>query len=278
MNRAHAAVMAGFVATLAASSARASSATGTLAMQFDGYAHGLTALKLAGTLTLAPQSYSGRLTVRTAGMINWFAHLDSDSTTSGHFAGDAVVPEHYDSTGTTRHEPRAMHMVYENGVPHITSQEPAVDSERTPVPAAETAGSIDTLAAVALLVRQVALSGKCDGNVRMFDGRRLTALTARTVGEEKLAPSPKTHFNGEALRCDFEGTRLAGFIKADSLAQQQAPRHGSAWLATLIPGAPPVPVRVAFDNKVLGHVTLYLTSVSGSPGPMAQNAARSNIQ
>ena len=39
------------------------------------------------------------------------------------------------------------------------------------------------------------------------------------------------------------------------------PRHGTAWLAAVLPGAPPVPVRVAFDNKLLGQVMLYLTSV-----------------
>jgi hypothetical protein len=34
----------------------------------------------------------------------------------------------------------------------------------------------------------------------------------------------------------------------------------------MVPGAPPVPVKVIFENKILGEVTLYLTSVTGGPG------------
>jgi hypothetical protein len=33
----------------------------------------------------------------------------------------------------------------------------------------------------------------------------------------------------------------------------------------MVPGAPPVPVKVIFENRILGHVTLYLTSVTGGP-------------
>jgi hypothetical protein len=252
--------------------------TGTLSMQFDGYAHGLIALKMAGDLTLDKGGYSGRLTLRTAGMVNWFSHMDSDSAVRGRFSASGVEPAQFDSTGTTRGAARAMHIVYQAGIPHIVQQVPPVDDARTPVPPADSAGTIDTLSAIALLVHQVAERGTCDGAVRMFDGRRVTALTARTVGYETVSLSGKTRFNGRALRCDFDGVRVAGFIKTDDMAQQRRMRHGSAWLAPVVPGAPPVPVKVVFDNKVLGQVTLYLTEVSGSPGAVAQNAAGVPVQ
>ncbi len=251
----------------------AAASTGTLSMQFDGYAHGLIALKMAGELSLDKAGYSGRLTMRTAGMINWLSHMDSDSTVRGHFTAAGVDPTQFDSTGTTRGAARAMHILYEAGAPTIVQQEPAVDDARTQVPSSDSAGTIDTLSAIALLVRQVAERGTCDGAVRLFDGRRVTALTAHTAGYETLSLSGKTRFNGRALRCDFDGVRVAGFVKTDDMAQQRRTRHGSAWLAPLVPGAPPVPVKVVFDNKALGQVTLYLTNVTGSPGAVAQNAA-----
>ncbi len=242
-------------------------------MQFDGYAHGLIALKMAGDLTLDKASYSGRLALHTAGMVNWFSHMDSDSTVRGRFSAAGVEPAQFDSTGTTRGAARAMDIVYRAGVPHIVQQEPPIDDKRTPVPPADSAGTIDTLSAIALLVHQVADRGTCDGAVRLFDGRRVTALTAHTAGYETISLSGQTRFNGRALRCDFDGVRIAGFVTTDDMAQQRQMRHGSAWLAPLVPGAPPVPVKVVFDNKVLGQVTLYLTHVTGSPGAVAQNAA-----
>lgn len=243
----------------------------TITMKYDGFAHGLIVLKVDAVLTLSPGSYSGRLKLRTAGMINWVAHMDSDSQVRGAFGGGQAVPAHYDSAGTARGVFREMHIGYRDGNPAIERQTPPVDDQHTPVPAAGTAGSIDTMSAIALLVHRVGTSGTCDGTLRLFDGRRLTALTARTGGTVMLEPSARTHFNGQALRCDFEGTRLAGFARADNIPQQQRPRHGSAWLAPVVPGAPPVPVRVTFENNVLGDVTLYLTEVSGSPGAVAQN-------
>jgi hypothetical protein len=32
----------------------------------------------------------------------------------------------------------------------------------------------------------------------------------------------------------------------------------------MVPGAPPVPVRIAFENDLLGQVTLYVTAASGA--------------
>jgi hypothetical protein len=257
---------------LAAPLPAAAAPSGTLSMQFDGYAHGLIVLKMNGSLALTNSGYSGRLTLRTVGLVNLFSHMDSDSQARGYFRGDDVAPEQFDSTGITRGAARAMHIAYTAGAPHITQQEPPVDETRTPVPPQDTAGSIDTLSAIALLMHRAAEHGTCDGAVHMFDGRRLTDLKAHTAGQDTPSPSQKTKFNGPALRCDFDGVRLAGFARADDEAQQRLPRHGTAWLAPVVAGAPPVPVRVAFQNKVLGQVTLYLTDASFSPSPVAQNA------
>jgi len=271
------ALAAGGVSTACVSPACAAT-TGTINMQFDGYAHGLIVLKVAGTLELTQGGYSGQLTLRTAGMINWLSHMDSNSQVLGRFQGTDVAPLRYDSAGTARGVYREMHVGFAAGNPIIEHQVPPADDQHTPVPPSDTAGAIDTLSAMALLIRRIGAGGTCDDTLHLFDGRRLTALTAHTVGKEMLPPSPKTHFDGQALRCDFEGTRLAGFAKADDMAKQRKPRHGSAWLASIVSGAPPVPVRVTFDNNVLGSVTLYLTSVSGGPGAIAQNGNGSQGQ
>ena len=273
-------IRAAFLLALAVTAPCAAGAAtrGSLAMQYEGFAHGLLVLRLAGTLTMADSGYTGHLAIHTAGMINWLSHMDNQSDVHGHFAGADPVPDHYASAGTARGNYKTIDIAYPHGNPAIEQQTPFPDPSRTTVPIDQTAGAIDDLSAIALLVRRVGDTSNCDGSLKLFDGRRLTTLTAHTVGTETITPSSRSRYGGIAIRCDFEGTRTAGFLKADDEAQQRRPHHGSAWLAPIVPGAPPVPLRVTFDNKVLGAVTLYLTDVTGTPGPVAQNVSGTRVQ
>jgi hypothetical protein len=258
---------------LFASAAAQAATTGTLSATYDGYSHGMIVLKLNASLEMNPASYAAHLDYHTAGMIGWVVHNSSSNDVQGRFAAGSVLPAEYVSSGRLRGVARETHIVYHAGNPTVLTLQPPVDSERSAVPQALTAQTIDTLSAIALLIRHVGETGRCDGSARTFDGRRLTALTARTTGHETLPKIQKSIFAGDTLRCDFDGNQLAGFVKSEDQDQLRRTRHGTAWLAPLVPGAPPVPVRVVFDNKVLGQVTLYLTSINGSPGAVAQNRA-----
>jgi len=153
-----------------------------------------------------------------------------------------------------------------DGNPVIRALSPPVEQERTAIPTSDTLHTIDTLSALALLIRQVGETGTCGGTVTTFDGRRLATQTAHAMGEDDLTKTGPSIFAGKALHCDLEGRQLGGGVHNEDEDSLRKPRHGSAWLANVVPGAPPVPVRVMFDNKILGHVTLYLTSVSGGSG------------
>jgi hypothetical protein len=264
---------------LTATSAPANAAqTGSFDVDYDGYSHGLIALKMSASLNLTPNAYSGRLAFNTAGMVAWMVHSVSDSTVQGQFKDGQAAPIRFDSTGNLRGVDRVTHITYRDGNPVIQQISPPPGQERTLVPADQTLHTIDTLSAIAMLVRRVAATGKCDGTAMVFDGHRLTDLKAVTVGQETLPPSPKTHFNGQALRCDFDGNQLGGFMKNQDEAKLRQTKHGTAWLAPIVPGAPPVPVRIVFEHPALGQVTLYLTQVSGSPGAVAQIPMVSRVQ
>jgi hypothetical protein len=257
-----------FLAALAALPAKAAE-TGSFTAEYEGFSHGLLVLKMSTALTLTPTSYTGRLEYHTAGMIGWMVHNTNDTTVTGRLEGDRLIPIRSDSTGDLRHVDRVTRMHYDHGTWVFETLTPPVDQERSAVPPAMTVNTIDTLSAIAMLIHQVGAHGTCDGKVTAFDGRRLTALTARTVGDVMLPKTDRSRFAGQALRCDFDGDQLAGFLKSDPEAQQRRTRHGTAWLAQAVPGAPPVPVRVVFENKIMGQVTLYLTSISGAGGPVA---------
>jgi hypothetical protein len=245
---------------LACHPAEAASPAGTLHVDYTGYSHGLTVLKLAGSLTLSPNAYAAHVTFHTAGMAAWMLRSDNDSQATGTFHGEAVLPISFEGTGHLRDSTRLTRIAYTNGNPVVEALSPPEESERTPIPVAQTLHTIDTLSAVALLIHAVAETGHCDGSVMTFDGRRLASQTSHTTGTEILPKLDRTIFAGPALRCDFVGQQLGGFVRNEDAGELKKPRKGTAWLANLVPGAPPVPVRVAFDNKILGQVTLYLTS------------------
>jgi hypothetical protein len=258
--------------------------TGAWSVQYDGFAHGLLVLKMRASLSFSPTAYAGELTFHTAGMVAWMVHDIDDSHVQGQFVhgedGDQVLdramPASFDSVGNLRGTDRVTRMSYRDGSPVIGTLTPDVALERSPVPPQSTAHTIDNLSAIAMLVRQVADTGRCDGNALLFDGRRLTSLTARTIGTQALSHTDRSIFAGDALRCDFQGNQLSGFKKDESEAEQRKTKFGNAWLASVLPHAPPVPVRVIFDNKVLGQVTLYLTSVQQPSASVAQNRGKAS--
>ena len=242
-------------------------ATGSFSADYTGYSHGLTVLKLTGSLTLTPGSYTAEVTFHTAGLIGMMVHVDNDSRAQGTFAGDRAMPNIFAGIGRLRGTDRATRIEYAGGNPVVKILTPPVEHERSPIAVQDTLQTIDTLSAAALLVRQVASTGRCDGTEKTFDGRRLSSLTARTTGPETLPQTSRSIFSGQTLRCDFDGTQLGGFVNDENEDTLRKPRHGTAWLAPILPGAPPVPVRVIFDNKILGQVTLYLTAIRGADAP-----------
>lgn len=238
--------------------------------EYTGYAHGITVLKLAGDIMLTPGGYTAHVTFHTAGIVGMIVHADNDSSASGSFVFGQARPALFEGRGHLRGTDRLTRIRYEGGNPTIEALVPPAEQERTAVPPADALHTIDTLSAVASLIRQVGQSRHCDGSVTTFDGRRLATQIVHTTGPETLPPTSRSVFAGLATRCDFDGRQLAGFIRTENEDDLRKPRHGTAWLADLLPGAPPVPVRVAFENKLLGQVTLYLTSVTPADGAAAK--------
>jgi hypothetical protein len=256
-------------ALLACAPARAAS-TGSYSVEYDGFSRGLIALRLSASVILTPTGYSGRLEFHTAGLIGFMSHVESDSHVIGHFEGNRAVPDSFGNTGSLHGVDQITVLHWKAGNPIVDKVVPPATDTRSPVPQDQTAQTVDELSAMAAMLRQAGQTNHCEGQITTFDGRRLSRLNGHTVGPETPPASAKSRYNAPALRCDLEGEQLAGFLLKESEADQRRSRHGSAWLANLIPGGPPVPERVVFEHRLLGEVTLYLTSLKGTQGAPVQ--------
>ena len=113
---------------------------------------------------------------------------------------------------------------------------------------------------MATLLHRVWTAGRCDGAVRTFDGRWMSEIAVRTVGEQVLEETERSPFNVTALRCDIEGHQLAGFWRDTDAETLHKPHRASVWFARATPGGPMLPVRIEIETRGFGSATMYLTA------------------
>ncbi|WP_264713680.1 DUF3108 domain-containing protein [Limobrevibacterium gyesilva] len=244
-------------------------------LAFAVYAAGFNVLNIDSDLDLGGPGYRIDLSYRTAGLFGTLFRSEINSFVQGFWADSRPEPLRFASWGVLRGNTRRTTIDYQAHQPVIRALEPAQEADRDPVPPAMQHDTIDTLSAMALLVRQVASTGRCDGRVATFDGRRASEITARTGGEEELRADYHSSFHGRALRCDIEGRQIGGFQHDTDEAELHKIHYSTAWLARVVPGAPALPVRVVFETRFFGHATAYLTEARpGHATASATGAAR----
>ena len=236
-------------------------------LRYAVYAAGVNAVDVDSRLDLSAKRYRVDLTYHTVGLFSLIIHNQVESFAEGALAAEGPRPLRFASWGTLRGTPRRTVIDYLNGQPLLREQVPQNDNDREPVPVGMQRGTMDTLSAIVMLVRDASDKGRCDGHAETFDGRRLLQITSRTVGEERLATEDRSIFGGTALRCDFAGRQLAGFQPDDTADDRTKVHHYQAWLAPLAPGGPRLPVRVVFETRFFGHATAYLTEASDGADP-----------
>lgn len=231
---------------------------GATQLTYATYIAGLNMADVDASIALSPQGYRVQIAYRLTGVVGALVHGGGASAVDGRFQADSAVPREFVSTGQFRGRPYVMRMQWRGGQPTVLQLEPPDEDVREPVPAEQQAHTIDTLSAMASLLQKIGATGRCDGGLHTFDGRRLSELQARTVGEESLPETGRSSFKGTALRCDFEGRQLAGFLRDADQAALRRVQHGSAWFARVVPGGPVVPVRITFSAQSFGEATMYL--------------------
>jgi hypothetical protein len=229
-------------------------------LDYDAYVAGLNILKVQGGLRLRPDGYEMGIAFQTSGSMGLLFHGEDRSLSQGRLQGLDVLPATFVSAGVWRGEDRRTEIAYVNGQPVIRTLLPAVSKEREPVPEAMQRNTLDTLSAMVLLLRHVAATGGCDGKAATFDGRRLTSAAVHTVGQVMLPRESRSSYSGPAVQCDVVGQQVAGFpFDAEPDDYVRRPHTASVWFARLVPGMPPLPVRMSFETRFLGHLTMYVT-------------------
>jgi hypothetical protein len=254
---------AGLIGLLLPSAAFAQPASVPSAMQlrYETYAAGIPVAQVESGFRFGPWTYQMTLGYHTTGLVGFLFRGHQLDQVDGGWNGRLAAPSLFVGRGEWRGVNRLAEIEYRQGSPVVRALVPPNTDEREPVPEALQAGSIDTLSALAELIHVVADTGRCETAVRTYDGRRAVEIEAHTVGEEVLEATSRSSFAGKALHCDFSGRMLSGFKFGDDRERDGRPMHGSAWLAPVMPGGRPLPVRMTFETRWFGDAVMYLTGV-----------------
>lgn len=233
---------------------------------YDTYAAGLKIMRMDALFRFGPRNYAIDLNYHTTGLAGLFYRGHQINAVRGVWHDDVAAPIEFSGDGVWHGRERRTLIDYDRGLPIVRELEPPQETEREPVPVELQRSTIDTLSALAQLMRRVGRDHVCETEVHTYDGRRVLDVVARTGGAESLEPTGRSTFSGSSLRCDFEGREVAGFLFGEDDPEHRRPLHGSAWLAPLLPDAPPLPVRIEFQTRWFGVATMYLTAAVTTPG------------
>ncbi len=230
-------------------------------LTYSVYVLGVPAAQASISVSVA-ETYRLALSFHVTGVAGLFVHDHLEEHTSGRFVNDRPVTTEYASTGILHGQDRDVAMTWRDNAPVITRITPPNTTDREDVPAAQLSNSVDTLDAIILLLRQTARTGRCEGAIHAYDGRRLQLLQSWTKGEEDVPPSSRSSFAGPALRCEFNDKTLAGFRVGAGRDDDLRDHRGTIWLGQVLPGTPRLPVRASVETRWLGPAMIYLTSAS----------------
>lgn len=257
-------VLSFLVCALVLTPAALAQSSADLQLSYATYAAGLEVAAVKADIALGPSQYRIGVRYHTTGLVGFFSRTRQHAEAAGVWHADAPVPSRFVSKGVHDGEHRATVIDYHRGDPLIRTLVPRDRPKRQAVPPSLQANTMDTLSAVALLIRQVTRTRTCNAAVRVFNGRSVSALKAHTVEWETLPHTSRSAYSGVALRCDFTSRTIAGF-KVGSDHDHHHPLRGSIWFASLAPGGPAVPVRLQFATDWFGDATTYLTGAASQP-------------
>ena len=124
-------------------------------------------------------------------------------------------------------------------------------------------GSVDPFTALLEVLDRLGTAGRCEGQTRIWDGRRLYELRVSHLGAEELAADRPWSYSGAAVACLLETKRIGGFRReAGKWAKPDAETRRVVWAARTTDNRW-VPVRGEFDSTY-GKVIGRLKSAPGS--------------
>ena len=226
-----------------------SPADGRVTFNYQIYFGGLNVMQLGVDVGMSPDAYDVTARVQTVGFAGFVAPWKSVATSEGNIDAGRIEPRQHRVSGEYRGNTRTTAIDFDdNGeVAAVALHPPPGQGPNDQVPEALRRGAIDPPSALFALTRLMAQDGRCEGRMRVFDGRRRYDVVLGDRGRETLAANDYSAYHGTAIRCDFQFEPIVSEYVAQPDHKRRF-RSGRAWFAEIVPGRPVVPVRLEIDG------------------------------
>ncbi|WP_342235946.1 DUF3108 domain-containing protein [Inquilinus sp. OTU3971] len=262
-------------AALLAAAIPAAAAGASARMTYDVYVGGVRMLEVTSGVSLASDRYDVDLSAHVVGIAATFSDWRSNVQSSGGLDGARVRPARNVVERINGDDARTTTITFLGGgrmdVEIVPSKKPK--REQT-IPPEKLVHAVDPLSGVVAILQALHLGAEaCQGQVPVFDGRRLYRADLADGGTVMLQKAEQGMYGGETRRCtvsltpmvgDFNfgderrSTRPTEYLQPSSRAPDQ--RVIDTWLAS--PGArlPAVPVRIQSESP-WGRVIVHLRAI-----------------
>ena len=256
---------AGAILLLAGGATRAE-APSALELEYKAYIGGLHAVSFQARVGLGDADYRAQVRLHSDGMLAKLVDFSLEAKAAGLAGNGGLRPRRFQVASQWRESTgRLVEIDYaKGGAPALRVEPPADEDDRDEVPEALRWDTLDPISATLELVQQLARSGRCEGEVAVFDGRRRYNVITQHLGETVLKASKVAPYGGPAIRCGVSFERIAGFWRQPRREQSGEP-NVEVFLAPMTAWTPPVPVRIHAKNA-LGAVRVHLVAAGPVDG------------
>jgi hypothetical protein len=238
-------------------------APGAVEATYEVYSGGLQALTLQMRFEGGEgPSYAARFHARSDGFLANLFTFRLDSEAEGQRTTEGLAPDRFRTEARwSDNDPRSVALTY-NPDGSIDTQvvPPPEEDERAVVPDEARVGTLDPISAVVHLLESTDEAGLCTGEARVFDGRRRLDIAVRSRGQTEIAPSDYTIYAGPAQVCRLFLKPVTGFWTGEE-RRERYPEEIRLFIAEVIEGRPPLPVRLEMDILARGAVRAHLTGI-----------------
>lgn len=224
-----------------------------LTLTYDVSVYGVRAMRWEVTLSRGADDYATQFQASASGLPSLISDVAIHARAGGRQSDGRIRPRSYASRYLEGDDARSVLIAYGPKGPIMTqARPPAQEDDREAVPQEALAGALDPLAGSYALLREVAEAGTCEGEVAIFDGRRLFQLSLRAAADADTGGSEAA----ETMQCRATLDKVAGF-KPRERRDNRFPDELLIELAPVGPDDDLLPVRITAEHHV-GPVSITL--------------------
>jgi hypothetical protein len=241
---------------LSLATALPAAANGGAKLRYDVWAGGVRVLEAEITLRTNGQRYRMDMEAELVGPPSWVEDYRLVSFSEGVLGEAGPQPQIYRIESEEGDDDHWVQLAYANGMPSVEADTNLEKKRREPVEDALKQDSLDPLTGLLSLVLQAAGKSSCEGHVPVFDGRRRFDVSLADAGTGELSKSRLNAYAGPTQRCEVSLRPIAGY-RYSGHDKAQFPETVVLQAAELVPGLPPLPVRL--DTEIeYGALILHL--------------------